>query len=81
MQLALAGAKNGDIRLYTSPEGYCYVLAVQEVIPARPAPLDSARKEIAKKLYGEKVNKSIEVWGEKLRKAYQVKLYLAEPAQ
>ncbi|WP_129126946.1 peptidyl-prolyl cis-trans isomerase [Geomonas oryzae] len=81
VQLALAGAKGGDFRLYTSPEGYCYVLAVQDVIPAKPAPLDSARKEIAKKLYGEKVNKSIEVWGEKLRKAYQVKLYLAEQAK
>ena len=32
MQKALAGAKAGEFRLYASPEGHFYVLAVQQVI-------------------------------------------------
>lgn len=81
VQRAVAGAKSGDVRLYTSPEGYSYVLVVREVIPAKPAPLESVRKQVAQRLYGDKINKSIEEWGGKLRKAYKVKLYLTEQAK
>lgn len=78
VQRAVAAAKAGDIRLYESPEGYDYVLYIQDVIPAKPAPLETVRKEIAQKIFGAKVAKSIEDWSEKLRKAYTVKVFLVE---
>ena len=73
---ALSGAKPGDFRLYASPEGYFYVLSVEDVVPARPQPLEEARKAVATKVFSEKLNKAAEAWADKLRAASNVKVYL-----
>ncbi len=78
LQKAVAAVKTGDVRLYTSLEGYYYLLYIQDVIPAKPSPLEKERKEIAQKIFGAKMTKSVEDWAEKLRKAYTVKIYLVE---
>lgn len=75
-QQALADAKTGDVRLYPSPDGQFYALAVQEVVPPAARPYDEVRQEIAGKLYGEKLNKSIEDYAAKLRAASKVSVYL-----
>jgi hypothetical protein len=72
----LAGARTGDYRLYASPEGPLYVLAVQAVIAPTPQPYDEVRETIAKKLYGEKVKKAVEAYAAKLRAHTKVETYL-----
>lgn len=74
----VAGAKTGDFRLHGTPDGFFYVLAVVDVIPAKPSPLEAERKAIVKKVFGDKMNKAVEEWGGKLKNAYSVKIYVAD---
>ena len=76
LQKALAGSKAGEFKLYASPEGYFYVLSVQQVIGSTPRPYDEVREEIAKKLYGEKIKKAVETYAGKLRAQTKVEAYL-----
>lgn len=76
VQKALAGSKSGDLRLYASPEGHYYVLAVQQVTASSPKPYDDVRQEIAQKLYNDKLKKSIGDYAAKLRAHSKVETYL-----
>jgi hypothetical protein len=76
LQKTLAGSKPGDHRLYASPEGPFYVLAVQQVIGADPRPYDEVRMEIARKLYNDKLKKAVEDYARKLRAHSKVAVYL-----
>lgn len=73
----LAGAKSGDVRLYARG-GQTHLVVVKQVTPAQPQPYSQVRTAIAEKLSGEKVNKAIDEWVGKLRKAHDVKVYLAQ---
>lgn len=73
---ALAGSKTGDLRLYTSPEGHFYVLAVQQVGKTDAKPYAEVRQEIAEKLYAEKLKKSVADYAQKLRAQSKVVRYL-----
>lgn len=76
LQKALADTKAGDVRLYASPEGHFYALAVQEVVSPAARPYDEVKAEIAKKLYGEKLKKGVEDYAAKLRALSKVEVYL-----
>jgi hypothetical protein len=76
LQKVLAGSKAGDHRLYASPEGPFYVLAVQQVIASNPRPFEEVRTEIAQKLYKEKLTKSVDDYARKLRAHSKVAVYL-----
>jgi len=78
VQKVVSGAQTGDVRLYTSPQEYYYVLYIQEVFPSQPLPFEELREEISKELFTDKLNKSIEDWAVKLRGVYEVKIYLTE---
>ncbi len=71
---SLSDAKPGDLRLY-SGENYSYVLSIKDVVPAKPQPFDDVKKEAAKKVFDEKIAKSMDDWAKKLRQAYKVKIY------
>jgi hypothetical protein len=73
---SVSAAKPGDFRLYESPEGYFYVLAIREVIPERPQPFEEAKKKIAQIVFDDKLKKLVEEWAEKLRAVSDVKVYL-----
>jgi hypothetical protein len=75
VQKAVAGANAGDFRLYESPGGQFYVLYIYQVVPARLQPFEEARQEIAKKVFEDKLKKSVELWADKLREYYPVKIY------
>jgi hypothetical protein len=75
---SVSGAKSGDVRLHVTPDGFFYLLSIVDVIPAKPSPLETERKAIVKKVFGVKMNKSVEEWGEKLRQAYSVKIYISD---
>jgi hypothetical protein len=76
VQKALADAKAGDVRLYASPEGHFYALAVQEVVPPSAKPYDEVREQIAAKLYGEKLQEAVKDYAGKLRALSKVEIYL-----
>ena len=75
VQKTVTGAKTGDLRLYVSPEGYFYVLYIYNVIPAKPQPFENVKKEIAQKVFDDKVKKAIEAYADKLKEYYPVKIY------
>ncbi len=77
LQKALAGARAGQYRLYASPEGVFYVMAVQAVIAPTPQPYDQVHEDIAKKLYNEKLKKAVESYAATLRAHSKVEIYLA----
>ena len=72
----LSEAGPGDYRLYESSEGqYYYVLYVYHVIAAEPEPFEKVQKEIAKKVFDDKVKKALEDYADKLKEYYPVKIY------
>jgi parvulin-like peptidyl-prolyl isomerase len=75
---SVSGTRPGDFRLYESPEGYFYVLAIQDVIPAKPQPYEEAKNKIAKIVFDDKLKKAVEEWAEKLRAVSDVKVYLKD---
>ena len=75
---SVSGTRPGDFRLYESPEGYFYVLAIQDVIPAKPQPFEEAKNKIAKIVFDDKLKKAVEEWAEKLRAVSDVKVYLKD---
>jgi parvulin-like peptidyl-prolyl isomerase len=75
---ALSGAKPGDFRLYASAEGYFYVLSIEDVFPAKPQPLEEARRAVANKVFSQQLNKAAQVWADKLRAASVVKVYMKD---
>jgi hypothetical protein len=76
LQKVLTGAKSGEFRLYESPQGHSYVLAVQQVLASTVRPYDEVREEISKKVYGEKIKKGVEGYAAKLRAQSKVETYL-----
>ncbi len=76
LQKALAGAKAGDYRLYSGPPGQRYVLYVKEETPSRRQPYKEAREVVAKKIFSDKLNKSVADYAEKLRKAHKVRVFI-----
>jgi parvulin-like peptidyl-prolyl isomerase len=75
---SVSGTRPGDFRLYESPEGYFYALAIQDVIPAKPQPFEEAKNKIAKIVFDDKLKKAVEEWAEKLRAVSDVKVYLKD---
>ena len=75
MRRVLSGVKPGEFKLYeNSGDGY-YVLYVYEVIAPELQPFDKVKKEIAKKVFDEKVKRAVEAYAEKLKEYYPVKIY------
>jgi parvulin-like peptidyl-prolyl isomerase len=72
----VSGARAGDVRLYRSPEGYYYVLAIQEAFPSKPQPYEAARESIAKSVFNEKLKEALEDYTGKLRKVSEIRIYL-----
>jgi hypothetical protein len=78
VQKVVSGARSGDLRLYASPEGYFYILSIQEVTASRPQPYEEARETVARIVYNEKLQKAVEDWADKLRAVSDVKIYLKD---
>lgn len=76
IQETVQDAKEDDVRMYSSPDGYYFVLQVKKVVPATYSPLEKERKRIFNEMFAGKLNKTVDDWAEKLKKAYPVKIYL-----
>jgi parvulin-like peptidyl-prolyl isomerase len=78
LRKVLADAKNGDVRLFASPEGPFYVVTVQEIIPSDVRPFDDVKEEIARRLYGVKLRKGVEDYAAKLRAQSKIEIHLTK---
>ncbi len=78
---AIEDAKSGDFKLYESPDGYYYVIYVQEIAPPVAQPLDSVKGMINKKILNEKMTKDLDDWAGKLTTHYKVEVYLSNCEQ
>lgn len=78
VQEVVADVKDGEFRLYQSPAGHFYVLAIDKVYPAESTPYAEVREKIAKQLFKERIPELVEEWAAKLQKVYDVKMYLVD---
>ena len=78
VQKTLEKVAAGDSRLYNDDKGHHYVLHVKRVIPAQKQPFEKVQKDILKAVYGEKLQDVMQQWGQKLRKAYPVEVFVKE---
>ena len=68
-------AKEGDYKLYVSPEGYFYVLYIYEVVSPKPQPFAKVKPKITEKIFEGKVKEAVEDYAAKLREYYPVEIY------
>ena len=73
----IEGARSGEYRVFVASPEQAYAIHVIQVTPPSAQPFEEVREAITQKLYGEAVQKSIEDWIAKLRKAHPVQVYLA----
>ncbi len=66
-----SSSKPGSYRLYSTPEGQHYVIQVIEATPPTVQPYQEAREVVGQKVFEEKVNRAVEDYAVKLRKAYK----------
>ena len=45
------------------------------MMPPTPRPFENVKREISEAVFREKVKKSVETWGDRLRDYYEVKIY------
>lgn len=76
VQKAVAGARTSEARLYESPDGRFYVLAIQGVVTPVPQAYDDVKGEIAKKLHGERLKKNVEEYAAKLKALSKLEIHL-----
>ena len=77
---ALAGAVNGEYRLYSASGGATYVILIRESLPGQTMSAESVEGRIRAKLAGEKRQKAFDDYVATLRKASVVKI-LVTPEQ
>jgi hypothetical protein len=78
---ALTGSKPGDVKLYENPDGYFYVILVEEVFPPQPVPFASAKEDISKVIFFRKLQTQFDQYAEKLWDAYHVEVFGEELAR
>ena len=75
LRAQMTAASVSDVKVFES-EGLHHVAVIRRIVPGTVQPYLEVRAEIAKKLTGEKVNRALAEWVEKLRKAHDVRIYL-----
>jgi parvulin-like peptidyl-prolyl isomerase len=73
---ALAGAREGEYRLYAPRDVEVYVVKVVDHAPPQTQPYVEARETIAKKLYNDRLAAAIGDYAAKLRKAQRVEVLI-----
>ena len=76
LRKALAGVRAGGVRLYTAA-GQHFLVIVRSYTPEQVQPFEEAAPDLTKKLQEEMLDRKFAEWVAKLRKAHEVKVYLA----
>jgi hypothetical protein len=69
-------ANRGGSLLYSPPKGYHYVVVVEDIFPPRPQEYEKARQDIAKTLFEEEIRVLVDDWSEKLKEAYETRIFV-----
>lgn len=69
-------ATSGDVLIHVDADNFYYVLYLEDVYKPEPEPYDQVRKEIMKKIYQQHVKNELSQWAEKLKEAYETKIFL-----
>ena len=69
-------SRKGDSLLYSSPNNYHYVISITKVFPAEPQRYEKARAAIGRIILEEKVKELVDDWIEKLREAYETRVFV-----
>jgi len=75
---AIVGVQSNDFRLYESPEGYFYVLAIKDVVTSRPIPYEEVKEIVSRKVFDNKVKMALEEYADKLKSISEIKIYYKE---
>lgn len=81
LQKQAAVLKRGDSLVYSEPNNFYYVLYFENVYAPEPKPYDQVRKELLNIVYQEKTATLLEEWVEKLKTAYETKIFLVTKKQ
>jgi hypothetical protein len=71
-------AERGDALLYSDPDGFHYAIVVEKVFPETPQAYETARAPIARILFEQKARLLIDEWSEKLKEAYETRIFVVE---
>lgn len=77
LQDEAADAKEGDVIEYAEPNGFYYVLYVQDHYPASQRPYEEVRKGVIEIVYRQAFESTLDEWVLKLKEAYEVKIFLS----
>jgi hypothetical protein len=69
-------ARYGDALIYSDDNGYHHLLVVSKVFPSKPRPYESVRSAIAKIIFDQKLKLLIDDWSEKLKEAYETRIFV-----
>lgn len=78
LQKAIEGAREGDFRPYSAPDGLVYVVLVAGMVPEAVQPFETVSQQIKTRVINDEITKSLDEWSAKLRDAYTVRIYLSE---
>jgi hypothetical protein len=78
---ALSGAKEGDYRMYASPDGEAYVVQVAKEFPPGVQPFDEVKEGIRDRLFTEAVPAAIKEWANKVRVHHEVEVYIVRAGE
>jgi len=74
----VGGAKDGDVLSHDTADGVHYVLVVNKMIAGGPQAYETVREEISKVVYGERLKAAVDGWVEKLKEAYDTKIFVTD---
>jgi hypothetical protein len=72
----IENAQYGDALIYSDDKGYHHVLVISKVFPSQPKPYESVRSAIAKVIFDQKLKLLIDDWTEKLKEAYETRIFV-----
>jgi len=72
----VAGADRGDALIYSDDKGYHHVIVIDQTFPSVPQPYESARGLAANALFEQKIKFLINDWSEKLKEAYDTRIFV-----
>ena len=69
-------AKRGDAMIYSDDKGYHHVLVIDRVFPSTPQSYESVRGPAAKAIFEQKLKILVDDWSEKLKEAYETRIFV-----
>lgn len=77
LQQQAADVKRGDTLVYAESDNYYYVLYLDDVFTPEARPYEQVRSDILALVYQEKIKETLDGWVEKLKEAYETKVFLS----